>query len=44
MKRKKKIKKIDKESTTLGDIIARIVWWNPWLLFIIIICLIASFS
>jgi|APSaa5957512535_1039671.scaffolds.fasta_scaffold455569_1 hypothetical protein len=42
-KTKKRIKKVVKESLTSGDVIAHIVWWNPWVLYIIIVCLIVTF-
>ena len=43
VKKKKKINKAVKDKLTLGDVIARIAYWNPWILMIVICCLTATF-
>jgi hypothetical protein len=43
IKKKKKIKKVAKDKLTKSDVIARIVYWNPWILMIVICCLTATF-
>ena len=42
-KKKRKTKKFVKDKLTLGDVIARIVYWNPWISMIVICSLTATF-
>ena len=42
-KKKRKTKKVVKDKLTKSDVIFRIVYWNPWILYIVIVCLIATF-